>query len=78
MQANFPAGHKFEMFDRAGDVNLLAVDAGLGQSAVEHLSRWSYERFSGEVFLVAGLFADQHDSRVRRAFAKYGLGRILP
>jgi hypothetical protein len=41
-------------------VGLLALDAGFLQRAVEHLSGRSDERFAGEVFLVAGLFADQH------------------
>jgi len=30
------------------------------------------------VFLVAGLFADQHDPGSLRAFAEHGLGRTLP
>ena len=78
MQANFSARHELEMFDRAGNVDLLAVDAGLDQGTIEHLPRRSDERLSGEIFLVAGLLADQHNSRVRRTFAKHGLRRILP
>ena len=78
MQANFAARHEFEMFDRARDIDLLAIDAGLDQGAVEHMPRRTDERLAGEVFLVAGLLANQHDARVRRPFAKHSLGRIFP
>jgi hypothetical protein len=60
MQADFASGYEFEMFDRIGDVDLVAVDAGFLQGTVEHLSCRPHERFSGKVFLVAGLLADQH------------------
>ena len=66
------------MFYRVGDVDLLAVDAHFLQRAVEHLPCRSDERFAGEVFLVAGLLADQHQLGVLRAFAEYGLGCVFP
>jgi len=78
MQTDFAARHEFEMFDRPGDVDFASVDAGLDQGAVEHMPRRTDERLAGEVFLVAGLLANQHDARVRRAFAKHSLGRIFP
>jgi hypothetical protein len=34
--------------------------------------------FAGEIFLVAGLLADQQHLRVLRAFAEHGLGGIFP
>ena len=33
MQADFASGYEFEMFDRIGDIDLVAVDAGFFQSA---------------------------------------------
>jgi hypothetical protein len=66
------------MLYRVGDVNLRTVDAGLFQRAVEHLPRRSDERLAGEVFLVAGLLADQHDPGLLRAFAEHGLRRAFP
>src|ERR1700756_1294041 len=66
------------MFDRVGNVDFLAVDAGLDQGAVEHLPRRSHERLSGQVLLVAGLLADQERLRIGWTFSEYGLGRVLP
>jgi hypothetical protein len=78
VQADFSAQHKFEMFHRIGDVDLLAVDAGFLQRAVKYLSGRSHERFAGKVLLVAGLLADQHHLRVLRPFAEHGLRRVFP
>ena len=36
------------------------------------------EGAAGQVFLVAGLFADHHDAGVRRSLAEHDLGRGLP
>ena len=66
------------MFYGVGDVDFLAVDAGFYQGAVEHQPGRSHERFAGKVFLVAGLFADQHDLRSLRAFAEHRLRRAFP
>ena len=78
MQPDFSARDKFEMLDRIGDVDLLAIDACLLQRAVEHQAGRTHERFAGKVFLVAGLLADQHHLRILRAFAEHGLRRRLP
>ena len=66
------------MLHRVGDIDLRPVDAGFFQCAVEHLPGRSDKRFAGEIFLVAGLLADQHHLRMLRAFAEHGLGRIFP
>ena len=66
------------MLHRIGDIDLAAVDAGFLQRAIEHLPGGTDERLAGEVFLVAGLLADQHDRGVLRAFAEHGLGRVFP
>ena len=77
VQADLSARHKFEMLHRVGDVDLVAIDAGFGQRTVEHLAGRADEGMAGEVFLVAGLLADQHDGGVLRAFAEHGLRRVL-
>jgi hypothetical protein len=78
VQTGFPTRYQFEMFPRISDVNLRAADAGRCQRAIEHLSRRSDEWFVGQVLLVAGLFADQHDPGSLRAFAEHGLGCVFP
>jgi hypothetical protein len=78
VQTEFAARYEFEMLDRIGDVDLLPVDAGLLERPVEHLARRADERLAGEIFLVAGLLADQHDRGGGRSFAEHGLGGVLP
>src|ERR1700756_1165206 len=78
MQADFSARYELEMFDGIGDVDLVAVDAGFIERAVEHLPGRTHERFAGKVFLVAGLLADQHYLRMLRALAEHGLRRVFP
>jgi hypothetical protein len=46
-----------------------AVDAGGLEGFVEHSAGGSDEGFAGEVFLVAGLFADEDEVGVIAAFA---------
>src|SRR3981081_1282686 len=78
MQADFSARHKFEMFYRVGDVDFPAVNAAFFHAAVERQPCRSHEWLAGKVFLVAGLFADQHHLGMLRAFAEYGLCRVFP
>jgi hypothetical protein len=70
------AGLEFEMFHRVGDVDGGAVDADLFEGAVEELAGGADEGFAGEVFLVAGLFADEHDGGGGGAFAEDDLGGV--
>ena len=57
LAARFP----LEMFDGVGDVDFPAVDASFGESGVEQLAGRAYERAALEIFLIARLFADEHD-----------------
>ena len=66
------------MLYRVGDIDLFAVDAGFRKRAVEHVAGRAHERFAREVFLVAGLLADQHQPGLGGAFAKHGLCGVLP
>jgi hypothetical protein len=77
VEAALAAPYPFEMLDRVGDVNLLAGDAGLRQSLVEHPSRRSDKGTSLAIFLIARLLANQHQIRVRGANPKNRLSRAL-
>src|SRR5258707_247610 len=66
------------MFHRIGDIDPRPFNAGFFKRAIEYLSRRSHERFAGDIFLIAGLLADQHDLGMLRAFAEHGLRRIFP
>lgn len=68
----------FEVFDHVGDVGLLAIDAGFFKRIVEQLTRRTNERFAGQIFFVAGLFADKHDVCTAGAFAENGLRSLFP
>jgi hypothetical protein len=46
--------------DDIGDIGLRSIDSGLGEAAVEQLSRRSDEGASGTVFGITRLLADQH------------------
>src|SRR4029077_19791902 len=73
MNSAFPARLPFEMFHRVRDINLLAINSRFFQRPVHDFSSWSHERFTLLIFVIAGLFANQHDRRVIRAFTKDGL-----
>ena len=65
------------MLDRVRDVNLFAINSRFFERAIHDFSRGADERFAGDVFVIAWLFADEHDRRFFRAFAKNGLGCVL-
>ena len=50
----------------------------LFEGAVKHQPGRSDKGFAGEVFLVAGLFSNQHDLRMLWAFAEHGLSGVFP
>src|SRR5262249_19762188 len=69
--------HELEVLDRVRDVERVAVETGLPERAVEHLAGRADERSVAEIFLVAGLLADEHDARVGGTASEHGL-RGLP
>jgi hypothetical protein len=69
---------EFEMLDRVGNVDALAVDACLYERAVEEKPCRPNKRATFAVFSISRLLAHQHDLGVRRTLSEYGLGRILP
>ena len=59
-------------------VDFVAVDSCQAQSLIQYFSRRSYERAAGQIFLIPGLFAHEHNRRFRRPVAKHGLRRRFP
>src|SRR5262249_54802113 len=74
MNPAFAARLPFEMFYRIRDVNLRPIDSSFLERAIHDFSSGTNEGFTRDVFVVAGLFANQHHRSMLRTFAKHGLG----
>ena len=74
VEAALALGFKFEVFDGVGEVEFLAVEAGFFEGLVEEFTGRADEGTAGDVLLIAGLFADDHDAGIGWAFAEDGLG----
>ena len=68
----------FEVLDDVGDEDLLTVDAGLCKRLVQESSGRTDERFTLEVLVITGLFADEHPASRHRTLPEDGLGRVCP
>ena len=77
VQAPLAAHLMLEMLHCVGDEDLRARDLRLRQGVVEDLAGGPDKRLAGEVFLVAGLLAHQHELSAPASFARDGLGCIL-
>ena len=64
----------FEVFHRVRDINLRPIDSSIRERAIHDFSRRANEWFACDVFVVAGLFANQHHGCALGAFAKHSLG----
>ena len=62
-----------EVLHHIGDVDGRAIDPSFGERLVEQLPGRADERMTGQVFLIAGLLADEHQPRARRALAEHRL-----
>jgi hypothetical protein len=69
----FPARLPFEVFHRVRDVNLRPIDSSFLKRPVHDFSSRTNERFAGDIFVIARLFANQHHPRMLRPFAKNSL-----
>ena len=67
-----------EMLYNIRQINLSAVNSCFGQRFIQNFPRRSDKGFSDEVFLVSGLFADEHDGGFRVALSEHRLRRVLP
>ena len=72
LAARFP----FEVLDGVGQEDVAAHQAGFLERFVEHGTGGTNERMSLPILLIAGLFADEHDSRTPSSFAKDRLGGV--
>jgi hypothetical protein len=77
MQPTLAARFVFEMFDRVGDVDLVAVETGFIQGAIEHTPGRPDKRMALPIFLITRLFADKHEVGTGIAVPKYRLRRVL-
>jgi hypothetical protein len=73
VQPTLAAHFVLEMLHRIGDEHLLAINASLGQSAIQDTTGGSDERQAGQIFLVARLFADQHHRSPPRPLPRHRL-----
>ena len=78
VQAPLSTLFKFKMFNDIGDVNLLAVNTGLFQCAVQQLTGGPDEWLSLKIFVVPGLLSDEEKMGLPGTLTKYGLSRMLP
>src|SRR3954453_6850376 len=73
VNAPFAARLPFEMLHRVRHVDVVAIDLGFLERAIEQLAGWPDERLSGEILLVAWLLAQEQQLRPLRTFAEDGL-----
>ena len=66
-----------EVLHGIGDVDVATGNAAFSQSLVQHSPRGTDKGFSGQVFLIARLFADEQERRMDASFAKDGLSGML-
>ena len=57
------SSHPFEMFDDIRQVNFRPFNCCFFHRLVEQSARRADKGMTGQVFLIAGLFADEHDPR---------------
>src|SRR5690348_7069392 len=55
----------FKVLDHIRDINFRTIDLCLGKRLIEQPAGWPNEGTTNAVFLVAGLFANQHDHSLR-------------
>jgi len=65
------------MFHRVRDINLRSVDSSFFERSIHDLSSGSNEGFTGDIFIIPWLFADQHHRCCFRPLAKNCLRRAL-
>ncbi len=66
------------MLHRVGDVNGVALDPRGFERLIEHSAGRAHEGFAGNVLLITGLLADEHNLRRLAAIAEHGLCCVLP
>ena len=62
---------------RVRDINLRSLDSSFFERLVHDFPGWPHEGFTGDIFIIARLFADEHDRGTFRTFTKNRLRRPL-
>lgn len=73
MNAAFPTRFPLKMFHRIRDVYLGSINSSFFQRAIHDFAGRPDERFTGDVFVISRLFANEHQSRGLGALPKNGL-----
>lgn len=73
MDTSLPARFPTEVLDCVGDVDLVAIEPGVGEASVEQLPGWTDERMALEVLTVTRLLTDDHHPSRGGALAEHGL-----
>jgi len=77
MNPAFPARLPLKMFHRVRDINLRSIDSSFFERLVHDFPGWPDERFTGDIFIITRLFADEHHRGTFRTFTKNRLRRPL-
>ena len=77
MNPALPTGLPFEVLHRVRDVNFPAINSRFFERPIHDFSSGPNEGFTLLIFVIARLFADQHDRDVFRTFAKHGFCSAL-
>src|SRR5947208_12471059 len=77
VQTPLAAHLMLEVLHRVGHEDLAARDSRILERLVENAAGGADERLAAQVFLVAGLLADQHDARALASFTRHRLGGVL-
>jgi hypothetical protein len=77
MNPALAAGLPPEVLDRVGEVDVVALDATIGERLIQHMPGGANERMALLVLLVAGLLADEEERRVQAALAEHDLRRAF-
>src|SRR5690242_15295116 len=64
------------MLDCIGNESVLARDPGVFERGVKNAPCWPDERLARQIFLVAGLFAHQHELGLFRTFTRHRLSGV--
>lgn len=78
MESSLTSGLPLEVFDCVRDIDALAFQTCRLQALIKYSAGRTRKRTALAVFLVAGLFPNQHDSVFRVAAACHGLRGIPP
>src|SRR4029079_13879195 len=67
VQAPLAPRFKLEMLHGVGDEYVVAVEARIADCAIEHASCGANKRVTCEIFVIARLLAEHHQTRMRRS-----------